>query len=54
MNAINLEELSNRVCEGRFKKKLMEFCINGPDPASQHPEKKTKKTWSKNALNHLK
>ena len=37
------------------EKKLLEFSIKGPDPASQHlNEKKTKKTWSKNALNHLK
>ena len=35
-----------------LKKKLMEFSIKGPDPASQHLN--GKKTWSKNALNHLK
>ena len=34
------------------KKKLMEFSIKGPDPPSQPLN--GKKTWSKNALNHLK
>ena len=41
--------------DGFKKKKLMEFSIKGPDPASQHlNEKKNNKTRSKNTLNHLK
>ena len=48
--------LNKTFTKGRFQKKekLMEFSLKGPDPGSQPLNGKKNKTWSKNALNHLK